>query len=88
MIRKRFELNGKTALVVGGRGLLGRRMAAAFDEMGATVFAADLEQTSVAAQSDPSSAHTPGSVRQLVVDVTDPESVTACMIFSSAGRIR
>ncbi len=89
MIRERFELDRKTALVVGGRGLLGRRMAAALDEMGATVFAADLEQTSVAAQSDPSSAHTPGSIRQLVVDVTDPESITACLrdIIAQANQL-
>ena len=37
MIRERFELNGKTALVVGGCGLLGTRIAATLNEFGAPV---------------------------------------------------
>ena len=37
MIRERFELDGTTALVVGGRGLLGTLIAAALNELGAPV---------------------------------------------------
>ncbi len=89
MIRERFDLNGKTALVVGGRGLLGRRVAAALDEFGATVFAGDLELVSAAADSDSTFTGTPDSVAQIVMDVTDGDSVRGAVeeVRVSAGTL-
>ena len=89
MIRERFELNGKTALVVGGRGLLGRRIAAALDELGATVFAADLESASLAADTDPTFSGSPDSVTQILIDVTLRDSIADAIsqIIDAAGTL-
>jgi NAD(P)-dependent dehydrogenase (short-subunit alcohol dehydrogenase family) len=82
MIKDTFDLTGKTALVVGGRGFLGRRFALALDEFGARVYAADMSEPSPAASKDTSA---PGSetstIRQLDVDVTNEEAV--CQMVSA-----
>ena len=54
MIKEKFDLTGKNALVVGGRGFLGRRFCAALAEFGAKVYSADLPQPSLAAARDDS----------------------------------
>ncbi|MFC2036472.1 SDR family oxidoreductase [Chloroflexota bacterium] len=74
MIRERFDLSNKVALVVGGRGFLGRRFSAALAEFGAHVYAADLPETSLAARQD-SGAPFLAEVEQRTVDVADAESV-------------
>lgn len=77
MIKEKFDLTGKKALVVGGRGFLGRRLAAALTEFGAVVFAADKPELSAAARKD-TGADNEGlanGVRQVDVDVTDEKSV-------------
>lgn len=88
MIREQFDLNGKVALVVGGRGFLGRRFSAALVEFGALVYAADLPQISLAAQHDPSNISSEG-VEQIDVNVTDPASVRKMVssVAEQAGRI-
>ncbi|MDA0376708.1 MAG: hypothetical protein O3A80_05400 [bacterium] len=48
-----FDLKGKTALVVGGRGFLGKRFSQVLADAGARVFSADLPQMSLAAQQVP-----------------------------------
>jgi NAD(P)-dependent dehydrogenase (short-subunit alcohol dehydrogenase family) len=74
MIKEKFDLTGKNALVVGGRGFLGRRFCAALAEFGANVYSADLPQPSLAATSDHSLRAT-ANVEQHDCDVSDPESV-------------
>jgi NAD(P)-dependent dehydrogenase (short-subunit alcohol dehydrogenase family) len=75
MIKEKFELNGKNALVVGGRGFLGRRFSAALAEFGARVYSADLPEPSLAAARDSSTVANDHTIKQLHCDVTDPESV-------------
>jgi len=76
MIREQFDLSNKVALVVGGRGFLGRRFCSALTEFGATVHAADLPTPSMAAQSDSTiSTATDSAIEQHNIDVTDPQSV-------------
>jgi NAD(P)-dependent dehydrogenase (short-subunit alcohol dehydrogenase family) len=77
MIKDKFDLTGKVALVVGGRGFLGRRLANALSEFGAQVYAADLPDLSLAARSDSTTTPTQplSKVIQLDVDVTNEESV-------------
>ncbi|MCD4750469.1 MAG: SDR family oxidoreductase [Thermoanaerobaculales bacterium] len=89
MIRERFDLHSKVALVMGGRGLLGRRIAAALDEMGAGVFAADLPAVSPAAASDPTFRDSGAGIAQLDVDVSQEGSVHECVktVVSEAGTI-
>jgi NAD(P)-dependent dehydrogenase (short-subunit alcohol dehydrogenase family) len=88
MIREQFELDGKTALVMGGRGFLGRRFCAALTEFGAEVHAADLSDASPAARHDPSAVSQAG-VRQHVVDVADPASVAKMVgeVAEQSGQI-
>jgi len=71
-----FDLTKKTALVIGGRGFLGRRFSTTLAHAGAQVFAADLPQLSPAASSHKlGTVDEETSVVQLNVDVTDTESV-------------
>jgi NAD(P)-dependent dehydrogenase (short-subunit alcohol dehydrogenase family) len=88
MIRKQFDLSGKVALVIGGRGFLGRRFCAAMVEFGAKVYAADLPDISLAAKHDPS-AVSGENVSQLDVDVTNPVSVKDLVekVVNEAGTI-
>jgi len=89
MIRERFNLDSKVALVMGGRGLLGRRIAAGLDEMGATVYAADLPEISPAAASDRTFGGEGRDILQRDVDVTSEVSVRECVegIRDEEGRI-
>lgn len=90
MLKEKFDLSNKVALVVGGRGLLGRRFCSALIEFGAQVYSADLPQPSLAASKD----HT-GSIENLAgleqrdVDVTDPASLSRLVeeVKSRTSRI-
>ncbi len=88
MIKQRFDLSGKVALVVGGRGYLGSRFSAALFECGAKVFSADLSQISHAARNDVESISIEGA-RQLDVDVTNHESIAQLLdsVLSEASTI-
>lgn len=88
MIREQFDLSNKVALVVGGRGFLGRRFSAALAEFGARVYAADLSEPSLAAKRDPTAPSLAG-IEQRTVDVTVPESVRALVegIVAETSRI-
>jgi len=89
MIKEKFDLSGKNALVVGGRGFLGRRFCAALAEFGARVYSADLQQPSPAAASDHSARDEAANVEQFDCDVTDPESVKQLVeqVTTAASRI-
>jgi NAD(P)-dependent dehydrogenase (short-subunit alcohol dehydrogenase family) len=88
MIREQFDLSGKVALVIGGRGFLGRRFCAAMVEFGAKVYAADLPTISLAAKHDPSAVSVE-NVRQLDIDVTNPVSAKELVekVVNEAGTI-
>jgi len=83
-----FDLSGRGALVVGGRGFLGRRFASALADAGATVHAADRAEASRAARTDASTGDD-ARVRQHDVDVVDPASVDACVsaVAAAGGRV-
>jgi len=89
MIKEKFELAGKNALVVGGRGFLGRRFCAALAEFGAKVYSADLPEPSFAAARDSSVVARDQTIEQFNCDVTDPESVKQMVqqVSATAERI-
>jgi NAD(P)-dependent dehydrogenase (short-subunit alcohol dehydrogenase family) len=90
MLKKEFDLSNKVALVVGGRGLLGRRFCSVLVESGARVFSADLSHLSPAASSDHTTAvQTLPGLDQYDVDVTDPASVSELVseVLSKASQI-
>jgi len=89
MIKEKFELAGKNALVVGGRGFLGRRFCAALAEFGARVYSADLPEPSLAAARDHSAIADDQTIEQYNCDVTDPESVRQMVeaVAATAARI-
>ncbi len=89
MIKEKFELAGKNALVVGGRGFLGRRFCAALAEFGAKVYSSDLPEPSLAAARDHSTIASDQTIEQFNCDVTDPNSVRQMVeqVSAAAGRI-
>jgi NAD(P)-dependent dehydrogenase (short-subunit alcohol dehydrogenase family) len=86
-VRHPFDLNGTVALVVGGRGFLGRRFCAALQTAGASVCAADRPQLSRPAAQDEGVPIS--DARQFDVDAADPSSVDALVdaVISAHGRI-
>jgi len=74
MSKTAFDLTGKTALVVGGNGFLGCRLCNELIQHGATVYAADLRESSLAASRDDSLV-LEKKVLQRTVDVADSTSV-------------
>jgi NAD(P)-dependent dehydrogenase (short-subunit alcohol dehydrogenase family) len=69
-----FDLTGKTALVIGGRGYLGRHVTAALAAHGAHVVSADLAESSRAAVRADAAIES-GANDQRIVDVTIASSV-------------
>jgi NAD(P)-dependent dehydrogenase (short-subunit alcohol dehydrogenase family) len=65
-----FDLRGKTALVTGGAGLLGRRHGAALAQCGAVVVLADIDKAAARAAADAHERHL-----AVELDVTDETSV-------------
>jgi NAD(P)-dependent dehydrogenase (short-subunit alcohol dehydrogenase family) len=76
-------LAGKTALVTGGRGGIGRAIAARFLREGATVYAADLSERGSLA------VHDDDGGRFIHLDITSEEEVIAAMaqLGEEAGRL-
>jgi len=69
----KFNMRGKTALVTGGAGLLGKRFSLALAQAGANVVVADLNLN--AAQTHAETLVSKGySAIALALDVTDPAS--------------
>lgn len=73
-IYDKFSLAGKTSLVTGGAGLLGREFARTLAEAGSTVFLADINLNTINLEVNKLKG-LPGKVYGLVIDVTQPESV-------------
>jgi 2-deoxy-D-gluconate 3-dehydrogenase len=87
-IFEKFSLKGKTALVTGGAGLLGREFCLTLAQAGAVVFAADLNAASaqaVAAELNELGLKTYG----VALDVTRPDSVDSVVeqIVTQTGRL-
>ncbi|WP_299734752.1 SDR family NAD(P)-dependent oxidoreductase [uncultured Roseobacter sp.] len=78
-----MKLNGKTALVTGGRGGIGRAIVARFLKEGATVYAADLTEQGSLAKHD-----TDGSIF-VKLDVTSEANAVAAMerVKSEQGKL-
>lgn len=87
MAKPSFDLAGKTALVVGGRGFLGRRFCEALAERGASVHSADRERLSRTAASAASVAG--GAVIQHSADVRRRRDVARVVarVLAACGRI-
>jgi NAD(P)-dependent dehydrogenase (short-subunit alcohol dehydrogenase family) len=89
MAFEKFDLTGKTALITGAAGLLGMEHAAALLESGATVVLTDLSASSLeAAMRGLNDQYAAGKVVAAVMDVTNPESVTAVEEMVSAKGLR
>lgn len=81
---KKFDLGGKTALITGGAGLLGREHAAALLESGANVILTDIGEHALHAVALELNGAFPGRpVRCETMDVTRAESIVA-----AADRLR
>lgn len=72
-----FDLANRTALIVGGRGYLGRRFATALADAGADVHAADLAAASRASRAGDSVAADDARVQQHTLDVSDAAAIDA-----------
>lgn len=87
-ILEKFSLEGRTALVTGGAGLLGRQFTRTLGEAGASVVVADLDLQ--AAQNHQRQLSQQGiHAIATSVDVTDPTSVTSMVAttLSEFGRL-
>lgn len=83
---KKFNFDGKTALVTGAGSGLGRRIAAVLASLGAWVFLADVDEASAReAATDVGSPDNPRT-GWLALDVTDPRSVSDC--FRAMAKLR
>lgn len=84
----KFSLQGKTSIVTGGGGLLGKEFVKTLAEAGSTVFLADVNPPLV--ESCTRDLHgLPGAVHGLVLDVTNPKSVSAAVekAVAMTGRL-
>jgi NAD(P)-dependent dehydrogenase (short-subunit alcohol dehydrogenase family) len=70
-LKKLFDLTGRTAIITGGAGFLGRQHAAALAEMGADVTLWDMKQEGLDAAAEELSALYPGRIHTQLVEVTD-----------------
>lgn len=83
----RFSVKGKTILVVGGRGYLGRHFCESLAQEGAQVYSADLPVESQASKGAKAlKGHK--NIKQLMVDVTDKRSVSKLVDGIIAARAR
>jgi NAD(P)-dependent dehydrogenase (short-subunit alcohol dehydrogenase family) len=78
-----FSLEGKTAMVTGGSGMLGRELVKGLRDFGATVYLADITSDNAKELIDE-----PG-IRYLALDMTSPDSVNAALgtIVDATGHI-
>jgi NAD(P)-dependent dehydrogenase (short-subunit alcohol dehydrogenase family) len=73
--RKLFDLQGRTAVITGGSGILGRRFAEGLAEFGAKVALLDLDEQSVQSAASEIAARHAGPVKGYACDITQSETV-------------
>lgn len=84
-----FDLSGKTALVTGAAGVLGRRFCAGLAEAGANVVAVDLDLSAVEGLAGALERDNGRRCVGIACDVTDPQAVEAMIarILETFGRL-
>lgn len=90
MAFKKFDLTGKTALITGAAGLLGKEHAAALLESGASVVLTDIaEPLLMDAKVELENHHSPEKISIAVMDVTRPGDIRAVAerLWSDGMRI-
>jgi NAD(P)-dependent dehydrogenase (short-subunit alcohol dehydrogenase family) len=70
-----FNLAGKTAMVTGGAGFLGKHFCRGLAEAGASVVVVDINSDSIKSLQREIDAQFPGKVLGLVADITEPDEV-------------
>ena len=75
--RRLFDLAGKTAVITGACGILGRRFAAGLAEFGAAIALVDLDQGAADGLAREIEAHYSVKARGIGCDVSNPEAVRA-----------
>ena len=73
--RELFDLKGRTAVITGGCGILGRRFAEGLAEFGANVVLLDLDEPAVQSAASEISARHDGRARGYACDITQPEAI-------------
>lgn len=81
---RRFDLTGRTALVTGAGGGLGRHFSAALAGVGATVWCADLDGAT-AEETAATIRDAGGTARPIEADVSDPDSVSTMIATAASG---
>lgn len=87
--RSLFDLSGKTALITGSSGILGRHFSAGLAESGAAVALFDIDAETVRIQANEISSRYGVMVNGYVCDVSDPASVldAVASVVADFGRI-
>lgn len=89
-VRESIELTGRTALITGGAGHIGRSVAAAFAELGATVLVADLSESGCQEAADLVNRSASGNpASPVAIDLSDAGSIeaAAARIHRDFGRL-
>jgi NAD(P)-dependent dehydrogenase (short-subunit alcohol dehydrogenase family) len=73
--KKLFDLTGRTAVITGGSGILGRRFAEGLAEFGAKVALLDLDEQTLGSLASDISARHAGPVKGYACDITQPEAI-------------
>jgi NAD(P)-dependent dehydrogenase (short-subunit alcohol dehydrogenase family) len=87
--KKLFDLTGKTAIVTGGIGILGKQFCTILAEYGANVAVVDIQLSEAIDFSRQLEATSGQKIRAFYCDITNPESVTQMVqeVASTFGRI-
>jgi len=86
----RFDLSGRTALVTGGAGIIGRRLCRGLQEMGASVAVVDLDGDAARELAADLERDSGRPALGLAVDIADPAAVAAMVttVEESLGPLR
>ena len=87
--KKLFDLSGRTAVVTGGCGILGRRLSDGLAEFGANVAILDLDSQTVETAASELSARHDIRAKGYACDITQPDAIgrTADAIEADLGPV-